>query len=180
MVVNLDVNAIIKDVNKLDAQLGKIPGLTLRFVQLAVVQFAELLLGRAQARAPVTTGALRASGTVSAPLVDPDGSVIVFMGFNIIYARIQDEGGVIRPVTAQALFIPLRQDPFIVPNAPGLKVGVDFVFAQEAILVGNTYWTDTIEEGAPTATQDIGRATFNLLKEAFPPEPGSSGLGFIS
>jgi hypothetical protein len=134
----------------------------------AASQFAEFTLGIAQQRAPVKTGALRASGTVTDPVFQ--GNVItIFVGFNLVYARIQDFGGEIFPQTAQALFIPLR--PGVVPikdkaqqKASGQKFNVDFTLAKSVFINGNDYWTDTIEEQAPRASREIGRVAFANIK----------------
>lgn len=127
----------------------------------AMKQFAENLVGEAGARAPIKSGDLRASGFVDEPRIVGDG-IIVAAGFNKVYAHIQDVGGIVRPVKAGALFIPLRAGVYPIKGkrarkAAGFKYGVDFILAKEAKLVGNQYWTGTLQQFIPEAATLIGR-----------------------
>ena len=124
----------------------------------ALHAYAEDVLSEAQARAPVgRSGELRGSGTV-VPGVgaghDGDG-LVVFVGFNKVYARMRDQGGTIVPVRAKALFIPLRDG--VRPGQPGLEWGVDFVLAQVVHQTGNGYLTGTFNRRKGSAAADIGK-----------------------
>lgn len=130
--------------------------------------FMTDIVNIARDRAPAgETGDLRASGIVEQPIFTK-GMVIVNAGFNVVYARVRDEGtgylpgGVIRPVRAEALFIPLRSG--VHPFDRGLKWGIDFVLAKEVRQEGNRYWTGTLEDFMPQASRIVGRTAFAILK----------------
>lgn len=126
------------------------------------------LVGIAREKAPLgTTGSLRASAFVEDP--EFKGSLIIIRaGFKAIHARMRDigtsflPGGVLRPVVAEALFIPLRAGAS--PNDPSLIQGIDFVLAKEVKQEGNRYWTGTLEEQLPQASRIVGRTAFAVLK----------------
>lgn len=110
----------------------------------AIVEYAQKFIAKAQNRAPVGEGMLRGSATV-VPTTDATGETVgVVAGFNIVYAHMRDVGGVIRPVRAKALFIPLRKGAR--PGDKSLKWGVDFVLAQVVVQKGNLYFSLTVDE----------------------------------
>ena len=138
-----------------------------RAITQAVVEFSEHFLSEAQKRAPVESGALRAAATVEGPSVEDD-IIVARIGFNLIYAAMRDQGtkglpgGVLRPVRAKALFIPLRKGAR--PGDPTLKWGVDFVLAKEVKQKGNGFFTLTFEEMKAVANKQIGERVTALLE----------------
>lgn len=136
-------------------------------VTQSTVQYAEHFLSEAQKRAPIDEGTLRGSSTVLEPLNQGD-TLLVQAGFNLIYAAYQDQGtkglpgGVLRPVRAKALFIPLRKG--VRPGDPNLVRGVDFVLAKEVRYKGTGYFTLTLSEMKPLAAQAISERVLAILK----------------
>lgn len=138
----------------------------------ALALWSEQILGEAVERAPVGVGAggestsaspgsLRMSGTVDGPNPLADG-IEFLIGFDKPYAAMRDKGGTIRPRTAKALFIPLRQG--VRPGEPGLKQGVDFILVpgpmtnkQFVTQTGNEYLSGLLPIKAASAPRDIGR-----------------------
>ena len=77
-----------------------------RAVARALYLLANDWLAAMQGRAAVRTGALRAAGDVLEPEIN-GSTIVVEFGFNIRYARIRNQGGIIKPVRARMLAIPL-------------------------------------------------------------------------
>lgn len=128
-----------------------------------MTDYAEDMLAEAIDRAPVGSGELRGSGTTVGP--EQDGTEIsVYIGFNKVYARMRDLGGIIRPVRAKALFIPIREG--VRPGQPGLVWGEDFVLTQLVQQKGNKYLTGTLERRKGTAAATIARVMKAYLVEA--------------
>jgi hypothetical protein len=169
--IELDAKRIRADIRKTNNILNAIPGEVDAAIKIALAEFAEDMLAEAVQKAPVDEGFLRQSGTVSDPLEEGDG-VVVFVSFNIVYGALRDQGtkglpgGVIRPVRAQKLFIPLRKG--VVPGQPGLERNVDFVLADSVRQEGNKYLTATFDNRKATAGQLIGQRYFEIM---------SAGLG---
>ncbi len=161
MVIKLDLREFQRSQRRAIRELRKLGRSFPDIVAQALVQYGEFILAEATFRAPVDTGALAASGIVTDPVVIDD-EIIVIVGFNKVYAAIQNEGGTIRPVRAMALFIPLRKG--VVAGDTNLEFGVDFVLAQEAILIGNDYWNDAIDENLPDAARLIAERVTTFLK----------------
>lgn len=133
----------------------------------AVVKYAEDTLAEATQRTPVKEGALRAAGAVDGPH-DISGGIEVFIGFDKVYARIQDLGGTIVPVRAKRLFIPLREGVQPLkkgdPRRKDQKQGIDFVLAKRATLPGSRYLTGLMPERAANATREVGTAAIRILQ----------------
>lgn len=168
MVIRINTRKVLKDTKATGAELDKLKAVAIEEFVKATSQFAEFMLGIAQERAPVKTGALRASGTVTDPIIEGK-KITIFFGFNLVYARIQDFGGEIFAKPGSALFIPLR--PGVVPikdkaqqKASGQKQGIDFVLVQSVIINGNDYFTDTVDEQKRRASRAIGKVAFQNIK----------------
>ncbi len=166
---------------------------TIEAANEAWVKYAEDTLAEGTERAPVgkqagtktsTGGSLRASGSVDGPH-DVAGGIEIFVGFDKVYARIQDLGGTIVPVRAKRLFIPLR--PGVQPLQKGdprrkdQKQGVDFVLAKSVTLPGSRYLTGLMPERTDNAPQAVGTATVAILRKRLASkglgrEPGRGGL----
>lgn len=141
-------------------------------LQTATENFGEFILSRSLPKTPKDTGALRASAGVTDGELTADG-VVVFVFYNIVYAKIRDQGGIIRPFPPGRpgrsgkgkgkLFIPLRKG--VVPGQPGLVFGKDFVLAAEAKQKGNQYLSGTLQQVQPQASQLIGQEVFRILTE---------------
>ncbi len=152
--------------------LGVSKGQVRRAVGDAWFQFMSAVVGLARDRAPSgETGNLRDSAFVERPVFRGD-MVIVAAGFRVIYARMRDlgteflPGGVLRPVRAEALFIPLHSGVF--PHQSGLIFGVDFVLAKEVRQEGTRYWTGTLEEVLPNTSRIVGKVAFSILRRRTP------------
>lgn len=128
---------------------------------LATAQFGEFLLGEAGEKAPVDRGGLRESHMLEGPVREGD-LWIVFAAYNIVYARMRDIGGEIKPVRAKALFIPLREGAR--PGDPTLVWGVDFVLAKKVKQTGNRYWSATLDEFVPDANTLIGKRAIAIAE----------------
>lgn len=173
--ISVDRDRLRLDLRKLERQFGRYAEHIDEAAAIAISRFAEHLIGRASAKAPTgRTGLLKASAFVGQAVINDEGVASVPAGFNIIYARIQDRGGIVRPtgrpseVTGKPttrLFIPLRDDPFVLPGNPGLKRGVDFVLARQARIPGSGYWTNTLRDRIPKATKFMGPLINRLLRE---------------
>jgi hypothetical protein len=138
-----------------------------RFKQ-SMLQVAEDILSQAQEKAPHGDGTLAGSGTVVDAGVGEE--VLILVGFNLVYAHIRDQGGVIRPVKAKALFIPITKGAR--PGMPGLKLGVDFQLVPgpmthktEVRQEGNRYLTATFEHRQGTFGLDVGKILRGFLLE---------------
>jgi len=149
----------IKDLGALLAGAGKVYE---EAAGAATAQFGEHILGEAGERAPLGDGGLRESGTVEGPVIEGK-NYIVFVAFNIVYARMRDIGGTIKPVRAKMLFIPLR--PGARPGDPTLVYGVDFVLARKVVQHGNRYWSATLDELVPRSTELIGKQAIVIAEK---------------
>lgn len=151
-------------------------------VGLALAQYAEFFLSKSGPkirssgrRGSGSAAPLRDSGVVFGPDETADG-VSVTVGYNKVYATIRDQGGIIRPVRAKSLFIPLR--PGVRPSKGGdktFKLGIDFVLVPGPTTrktfikqVGNRYFTSTVEELAPQAEEAVGKRINQLMKARLP------------
>lgn len=165
--IQFDKEAFAKSLSGVKTKISDFEGRYKEAVTQATVQYAEHFLSEAQKRAPAGEGPLRASATVIDPL-DQGDTILVRAGFNLIYAAYQDQGtkglpgGVLKPVRAKALFIPLRKG--VRPGDPDLVRGVDFVLAKEVRYKGTGYFTLTLEEMKPLAAQAIGEQVLAILK----------------
>ncbi len=178
MVIEFDSREFFRSLRKAKKDLSvfeaEIPGVIVE----AQINFGGLIIAEASLRAPYKKGGLINRAVVTDGIETDDG-VIVFAGFNIKYARIQDQGGVIRPTgkpspttgkPTTTLFIPLRDGVRPIAGkearkASGNKFGIDFVLAKEAILVGNLYWESTLEQFTPEAATLIGSAISARINE---------------
>ncbi len=138
-----------------------------RAVGDAYFVYAIGIVTLAKERAPVETGELVSSAFVDAPEVK--GPIIIIKaGFKAVHSRMRDvgtsflPGGVLRPIRAEALFIPLREGAL--PNDPNLKFGIDFVLAKQVRQEGTRYWSATLEEQLPQMSRIVGRTAFGILK----------------
>ncbi len=156
---DMDDRAIGREVARLDKSLDLAGRDFERGAELALVQYAEDTLSEAQMRAPHKTGLLR--GSASVDVEKRDGQTTVWMSFNTPYSHIQDEGGEIRPVRADALFIPLRDG--VVPGDPNLEFGTDFVLAKKVTIKGNQYLTGLIPERSRAMPKAVGRRAFQIM-----------------
>lgn len=169
MVVRIDINRTLATLRKTESDLDKLERVSIQEFIKATSQFAEFMLLIAQGRAPIKTGLLRASGIVTEPIFEGN-LIIIRVGFNLVYAAIQDFGGEIFARPGSALFIPLREGVVPIKNkaaqkASGQKQGVDFVLVQSVIINGNDYWTDTVEEQSIRASREIGRVAFGNIRQ---------------
>ncbi len=168
LLFSIDTRALRRSVAKGIRDLKVTEKETMEAMNEAVVKYAEDTLSEAAQRAPSGNGALVSSATIDGPHQISDG-IEVFVGFNLVYARIQDLGGTIRPVRAKALFIPLRKGVRPIrekddPRRKTQKFGVDFVFAQKAVIKGNRYLTGLMPERAANAAPAVGMATVAILR----------------
>lgn len=166
----------------------------MRAIDIAVVKYAEDTLREAQERAPVGKsagrdssgkftakgGGLRASGTIDGPNQIGDG-IEVLIGFDKVYARIQDLGGTIFPVRAKRLFVPLREG--VHPLKPGdprrkdQKSGVDFVLARSVTLPGSRYLTGLLPERTARAPEAISTTVIEILRKSLGERRAGGGPG---
>lgn len=175
-VISLNVSRLKKDIRKVNGNLEKVKRLIPQALGLAMAQYMEHVVSLAQAKAPVgNSGDLRGSNFVTEPTVE-GGTVSIDGGFNIKYARMRDRGGIIRPVRAKALFIPLR--PGAVPvrgkaaqKASGQVLGRDFQLVPGPLTrkrvvrqKGNRFWTSTLEETIPEAPKRVGDQAMNIIR----------------
>ena len=160
--LSLDLPLLKKGIARVDRELSEIPGEFEEAVADAMAQWVDEVLGEAHDRAPHRDGRLRESATRIGPVVTP-GSIDVKGGFNLVYARIRDQGGEIRPVRAKALFIPLRRG--VRPGEPSLVWGKDFVLARRVVQKGNRYLTGVLDEKMPKAAEEIGSLAWQLFTE---------------
>lgn len=166
--ITIDGNRIRADLKKVGAVLNGLDESIGRATKQAMVEFMNDVQADAQQKAPIgETGDLRASATTTDPL--PEGEAfVVFTVFNIIYAALRDQGtkglpgGVIRPVRARRLFIPLKKG--VRPGQPNLVMGQDFILAKEVRQKGNGYLTATFNERKINAGQLIGQRIFELVR----------------
>ncbi len=148
--------------------------LVLQMVTKEAVQgtqdFAGLVIFEAQQRVPKRSEDLKDSAVIQEPRQD-DLGVFTRAGFDKIYAHIQDAGGTIRPVRADALAIPMpairdangkskyanpRQEPtlFVVrihnigylAKKVGTGLELHWRFAHEVVIKGNRYLSGVIED----------------------------------
>ena len=136
----------------------------------ALFEVANDMIAEAQQKAPVGEGRLRESATVEEPVLE--GTLIsVVAGFNVVYARIRDQGGIIRPVRAKALFIPLKRG--VRPGQPGLVLGEDFQLVPGPMTrkdhveqKGTGYLTTTVAARVPTLADVIGQRVIAIMGRA--------------
>lgn len=167
--IELDVKGLAAQAAKVAENMEQAGDFAEKAFDKALAGVAEKILGDAQEAAPEGKGVLRGSGTTVGP--EHVGTEIsVLIGFNLVYARIRDQGGVIRPVKAKALFIPLRDG--VRPGQPGLKLGVDFQLVPgpmtrktEVKQEGNQYLTGTFEKHRGTVGLEVGRLMRAYLTE---------------
>jgi hypothetical protein len=113
--ITMNAGQVKVQIEQINRNLDRIADKVLAAAQQAMVEVANDMLATAQARAPVMSAELQASGTVL-PVEVKDGEISIQWGFNKVYARIQDQGGTIVPVKAQLLAIPL--DPIMTATGP--------------------------------------------------------------
>jgi hypothetical protein len=171
--LELDLPLAKKGIARIRTMLDGLPSKWSQCVAQAMGEWLENLIEEARNKAPAGQGGLRESAQVVGPTITP-ASIDAQAGFNKVYARIQDQGGEIRPVKAKALFIPLR--PGVVPvkgkeaqKATGWKYGIDFVFAQLVTLTGNRYFSAVLAERLPKAIDQIGARAWQLFTAKKPP-----------
>lgn len=159
--ITIDANRVQADISKVKKTLTGLTRGVVEALDLAMFQYGEDILDEATQKAPIgQTGDLRASGDVVSA-EEGQATRVVYVVFNIIYARIRDQGGTIRPVRAKRLFIPLRDG--VRPGQPNIKFGVDFVLAKEVTQKGNGYLTATFDARKVNAEQMIGKRVFEIL-----------------
>lgn len=168
--VTIDVEKLKESSEDVIAKLEQLGVNVEKEFDVALAQVAEDILSDATAKAPIDEGHLRAAAQTVGPYKDAQETVVL-IGFNIVYARIRDKGGVIRPVRAKALFIPLRKG--VRPGQPGLTLGVDFQLVPgpmtnktEVRQTGTGYLTLTFEARAPRASADVGKILRAWLVDA--------------
>jgi hypothetical protein len=166
--ISIDVGRVKADLVKAGKVLEGLDESIERALRQAMVEYMNDVQADAQQKAPIgDTGDLRASATTTDPIEEGNG-VVVFTAFNLVYAALRDQGtkglpgGVIRPVRAKRLFIPLRKG--VRPGDPNLIRGVDFVLAKEVRQQGNGYLTATFNERKVNAAQLIGQRIFELVR----------------
>lgn len=166
--ITIDGNRIRADLKKVGVVLNGLTESIKKATAQAMVEFMNDVQADAQQKAPIgDTGDLRASATTTDPAPDGEG-IVVYTVFNIVYAAMRDQGtkglpgGVLKPVRARRLFIPLRKG--VRPGQPGLVMGVDFVLAKEVRQKGNGYLTATFNERKVNAGQLIGQRIFELVR----------------
>lgn len=166
--ITIDVGRMRADLRKAGKVLDGLDESIDRALKQAMVEYMNDVQADAQQKAPIgDTGDLRASATTTDPILEGDG-VVVYTAFNMVYAALRDQGtkglpgGVIRPVRAKRLFIPLRKG--VRPGDPNLIRGVDFVLAKEVRQEGNGYLTATFNERKVNAGQLIGQRIFELVR----------------
>jgi hypothetical protein len=167
--VEIDTSRLNSDIRSANAALEAAGENAVEKFRLSMLQVADDVLAEAQEKAPHGDGALAGSGQV----VDASKGeeVLILVGFNIIYAHIRDQGGVIRPVKAKALFIPLTKGAK--PGMPGLVLGVDFQLVPgpmthktEVRQEGTRYLTATFEARQGTFGLEVGKVMQGFLVEA--------------
>jgi len=136
----------------------------------AMAQYAEHFLSIAKERAPKDKGDLASRGQVVEQRDETQLTVAFIVGFNIVYAAIRDQGGVIRPVHARALFIPMREGVRPVKGkaaqkASGNKWGVDFVLAGQVVQQGNRYFSSTVDQAKRDAAPKISKRAREIFAE---------------
>jgi len=166
--ISIDIGRMRADLKKVGVVLDGLDESIDRAMKQAMVEYMNDVQADAQQKAPIgDTGDLRASATTTDALQEGNG-VVVFTAFNIVYAALRDQGtkglpgGVIRPVRAKRLFIPLRKG--IRPGQPNLIRGLDFILAKEVRQSGNGYLTATFNERKVSAGQLIGQRIFELVR----------------
>ena len=164
-VITLDTALLAKEARKLDIELGRLEQIGIEAQARAIHEYGEDWLSDAIKRAPVKTGALRAAGDVTSPEDVGDGTR-VRLGFNIVYAAIQDKGGIIKPVRAKMLFIPLVEGA--TPGDPDLVWGKDFVLVDQVELKGNQYLTGQIPDRQENMAPAVGRRMFEIMRGSRP------------
>lgn len=168
MVVRIRISKVFKTLKETTTDLSKLEAVTITEFTLAMQQYAGKILEAASSRAPSKTGALKGSAVVGDPEFEGK-KISIRLGFNIVYAAIQNFGGEIFAKPGSALFIPLKAG--VVPikdkgaqKASGLIRNVDFALAQSVIINGNDYWTDGLEATVPQANKEIGKVAFQNIK----------------
>jgi hypothetical protein len=88
---------------------------------------------------------------------------------SVPYGAIQEYGGIIRPVTAKALFVPTsvrgRKVGPVKGGGSGLIYGEDFIFMQKVTIKPKTYFARGIQTALSGIEKIIGMVVYNLTKE---------------
>ncbi len=165
-IVSLDLRLLAREAKKLDVTLEQMGRIGLQAQARAIREYGEDWLSDAIMRAPVLTGALRASGEVDGPDDEGDGSR-VRVGFGMPYAAVQDaKETVIRPVRAKFLFVPLTEGA--TPGDPSLVFGEDFLLLKSVTIRGNQYLTGQIAERQENMAPAVGRRMFDIMRGSRP------------
>lgn len=113
--ITVDTGNLKAQIDRVNNQLDRAAEVAIAATERAMVEIAEDMLAKAQAKISVRSGELQASGIVLPSEIKGD-EINVRWGFNKEYARIRDQGGDIVPVKAQMLAIPL--DPIMTATGP--------------------------------------------------------------
>lgn len=169
--ITVDDKALRANLQAAERNLRKFGEQFARATSQAMIEQMEDWVSQGALAAPVEEGTLRASGTTTGPTRQGD-EVVVTGGFNVAHATIRDQGGVIKPVRAKALFIPLRKGAR--PGDKSLKLGVDFMLIPgpttnktEVRQRGTHYFSGVIEKEKARAAANIARRAAELMKSGF-------------
>lgn len=111
-------------------QLGRLPDNGRKVIQMTLQRSALEVMNEGKKNAPYITGNLRRSITMDPQKVGI-GDKQVKVGSNLVYARIQDEGGTITPKRGKYLAFRTRDG--------------QFVLARRVFIRGNKYLTNAYE-----------------------------------
>lgn len=148
---------------------GALKNLGLAGVDRGLILGAQVVAQRATQKAPIQTGRLKRSITAGRPYTASDGSRMIDIGTNVVYARIQEFGGkipahTISPRVKQAL-------AFGWPGAPsGLSPGTGgkFVFRSVnhpgAIIPAQPYLRPAISESTDTVKTIIINSVIGAIR----------------
>lgn len=168
--ITLNADRVVDDVSVVNAALVDFEETVIREAVKGTQDFAGLIIFEAQQRVPKRSEDLKDSALIEDPVREDEGA-FTRAGFNKIYAHIQDAGGTIRPVKADALAIPLpailgadgksrfanpRMEPtlFVVrirdigylAQRVGDRLELHWRFAKEVTLKGNRYLSGVLNE----------------------------------
>jgi len=127
----------IKADNRLKKALKKAPLTMQKYVSLGIREAGNVVRNSATRLAPYKTGNLRGSITVK-----DNKDLSVSVGTNVVYARIQEFGGEIRPVRAKVLRfkiggadvfakrVNIRPKPYLLPALSRNEKNIDYKVKQ--------------------------------------------------
>lgn len=180
-----EVEIIVEGANELIAALDTMPDITADKLFRSMLKAGEVLRGEIVQAAPIDKGALRRSFKTS-PVIKGASELSVVVGSDLVYARIQDEGGEIRAIKAKNLAIPLtkkakKMSPRDWPeNQLHFAMSKDkrkFLFdAQNRLqyklqksvkLKGSGYISKGTKAATPMITKIIGKAVADAIQETF-------------